>query len=137
MAALSADQIAAFAAAAIQSAELTPGEQIFLDNPFANAINPATKNRLSLFNTATAAVASEKRILMDTKNLQKLFNFFEDQNKRYQWISLTKSVPDKAFTDSPTNCDLLKQYGLVSLKAMKYHVHRYFGDDATTDDVPT
>eukprot|EP00957_Ditylum_brightwellii_P008644 656174-Ditylum_brightwellii.AAC.1 len=73
--ALTADQIAAIAAAAIQAAGLTLGEQSFMDNLFAGAINPATKNRLLLFNVATAAVASEKRILMDMKNLQKLLDF--------------------------------------------------------------
>eukprot|EP00957_Ditylum_brightwellii_P004739 360240-Ditylum_brightwellii.AAC.1 len=134
--ALTVDQIAAIAAAAIQAAGLTPGEQSFLDNPFADEINPATKNRLLRFNAATAAVASEKRISMETKNLQKCLDFFEDQNTRYQWISLTKSVPDKASTNSPTDCDLLKQHGLLSLGAMKHHVHRYYGDDATTNDVP-
>eukprot|EP00957_Ditylum_brightwellii_P077017 5853207-Ditylum_brightwellii.AAC.1 len=45
-------------------------------------------------------------------------------------------MPDKAFTASPMNCDLLKQYGLLSLEAMKRRAHRYFGDDATIDDVP-
>eukprot|EP00957_Ditylum_brightwellii_P124675 9502658-Ditylum_brightwellii.AAC.1 len=34
------------------------------------------------------------------------------------------------------NHDLLKQYGLVSLEVMKCYVHRYFGDDTTTGDVP-
>eukprot|EP00957_Ditylum_brightwellii_P141301 10765887-Ditylum_brightwellii.AAC.1 len=69
--ALTADQIAAIAAAVIQGAGLTPGDQSVLDNLFVNAINLATKNGLLLFNAATAAVASEKRILMNTKNLQK------------------------------------------------------------------
>eukprot|EP00957_Ditylum_brightwellii_P042201 3195904-Ditylum_brightwellii.AAC.1 len=34
------------------------------------------------------------------------------------------------------NCDLLKQYGFVSLEAMKRHAQCYFGDGATTDNVP-
>eukprot|EP00957_Ditylum_brightwellii_P080166 6097384-Ditylum_brightwellii.AAC.1 len=58
--ALSADQIAATASAAIQTAGLIPGEQTFLDNSFAEEINLATKNGLSLFNAATAAVPTEK-----------------------------------------------------------------------------
>eukprot|EP00957_Ditylum_brightwellii_P012824 968931-Ditylum_brightwellii.AAC.1 len=34
------------------------------------------------------------------------------------------------------NCDLLKQYGLVSLEAIKCHAHCYFGEVAMTDNVP-
>eukprot|EP00957_Ditylum_brightwellii_P098683 7516971-Ditylum_brightwellii.AAC.1 len=79
--ALSVDQMAAIAAAAIQAAGLTPGEQSFLDNPFADEINPATKNGLALFNAATAAVASEKRISMETKNLQKLLDLLRTRTQ--------------------------------------------------------
>eukprot|EP00957_Ditylum_brightwellii_P158197 12041496-Ditylum_brightwellii.AAC.1 len=66
--ALTADQIAAIAAAAIQAAGLMLSKQSVLDNPFADSINPATKTRLLLFNTATAAVPTEKRISLETKN---------------------------------------------------------------------
>eukprot|EP00957_Ditylum_brightwellii_P154534 11761088-Ditylum_brightwellii.AAC.1 len=84
LALLIADQIAAIAAAAIQAAGLTPSEQSFPNNIFANNINQATKNGLSLFNADTAAVPPEKRITMGTRNLQKLLDFFEDNNTRYQ-----------------------------------------------------
>eukprot|EP00957_Ditylum_brightwellii_P020862 1573502-Ditylum_brightwellii.AAC.1 len=57
-----ADQIAAIAAAIIQAAGLTPSEQSFSNNPFAGNINPASKNGLTLFNTTTAAVPTEKGI---------------------------------------------------------------------------
>eukprot|EP00957_Ditylum_brightwellii_P178452 13592912-Ditylum_brightwellii.AAC.1 len=123
--ALTSDQISAIAAAAIQAVGLLPGEKTFSDNPFADKINPATKN----------AVPTEKQIATETKNLQKLLDFLENQNTRYQWISLTKQIPDKASTDLPSNWDVLKQYGLLSLEAMKRHANRYFGDDALSDDV--
>eukprot|EP00957_Ditylum_brightwellii_P211198 15365880-Ditylum_brightwellii.AAC.1 len=71
---------------------------------------------------------------MDTKNLQKLLDFLEDNNMIYQWISLANKIPDKALTDSPQSQNLLKQYGLLSLEAMKCHTNRYFGDDATSDN---
>eukprot|EP00957_Ditylum_brightwellii_P092395 7035167-Ditylum_brightwellii.AAC.1 len=64
---LTADHIAAIAASAIQAAGLTPNKQRFSDNLFADNINPATKTGLALFNTATAAVPTEKRIGMKKK----------------------------------------------------------------------
>eukprot|EP00957_Ditylum_brightwellii_P005092 387173-Ditylum_brightwellii.AAC.1 len=42
----------------------------------------------------------------------------------------------QSFPASPTNCDLLKQYGLISLEVMKRNAHCYFSDDAMTDNVP-
>eukprot|EP00957_Ditylum_brightwellii_P162918 12405924-Ditylum_brightwellii.AAC.1 len=73
---------------------------------------------------------------MDMKNLQKLLDSLEDNNTRYQWITLTNKIPDKASTDSPKNQNLLKQYGLLSLKAMKCHANRSFRDNATTVNAP-
>eukprot|EP00957_Ditylum_brightwellii_P039100 2956008-Ditylum_brightwellii.AAC.1 len=58
--ALTADQITAIAVAVIQAAGPTPSKQSFLDNPFADSIDPASKTGLALFYTATAAVPTEK-----------------------------------------------------------------------------
>eukprot|EP00957_Ditylum_brightwellii_P169637 12911929-Ditylum_brightwellii.AAC.1 len=105
--ALNADQIAANAAAAIQATGLMPSKQSFLDNPFAESINPSSKTRLALLNTAVAAVPTEKRISLETKKLQKLLDLLEDMNTR-----------------------------LLNLDAIKRHANRYCCNDATTDDVP-
>eukprot|EP00957_Ditylum_brightwellii_P114598 8738540-Ditylum_brightwellii.AAC.1 len=69
--ALSADQVAAIAAAAINAAGLGVSAETFSDNPFADNINPGTKNGLALFNAATPSVPSDKRIGLSTKNSQK------------------------------------------------------------------
>eukprot|EP00957_Ditylum_brightwellii_P166478 12672129-Ditylum_brightwellii.AAC.1 len=69
--ALTADQITAIAAAAINAAGLGATAEICQDNLYADNIHPITKNGLSLFNTATAAVSSDKRINLSTNNSQK------------------------------------------------------------------
>eukprot|EP00957_Ditylum_brightwellii_P080834 6148812-Ditylum_brightwellii.AAC.1 len=65
--ALTPDKIAAIAAAAISAADLGANAETFLDNPFADNINPGTKNGLALFNAATPSVPSDKRIELSTK----------------------------------------------------------------------
>eukprot|EP00957_Ditylum_brightwellii_P001979 152302-Ditylum_brightwellii.AAC.1 len=60
--AITADQIAAIDAATIQAAGLTPSEQSFSDNLFTDDIDPVSKNGLVLFNAATVAVSTKKRI---------------------------------------------------------------------------
>eukprot|EP00957_Ditylum_brightwellii_P000259 20068-Ditylum_brightwellii.AAC.1 len=84
MAALSPDQIAAIVAAAINAAELGATTETFSNNPFADNINPGTKNGLTLFNTATPSVPSNKRIKLTTKNSQKMMDLFDDLNTRFQ-----------------------------------------------------
>eukprot|EP00957_Ditylum_brightwellii_P042831 3242226-Ditylum_brightwellii.AAC.1 len=65
-------------------------------------------------------------------------DLFDDLNTRYQWIKLTKQVPDRATGGAitPVNQDFLRQYGLIDLDAIKRHANRYFSNDRTTNDVP-
>eukprot|EP00957_Ditylum_brightwellii_P103560 7890727-Ditylum_brightwellii.AAC.1 len=72
------------------------------------------------------------------KNPQKILDLLEDLNVRYQWIQLIKSVPDgtSGGADVPTNQDILKQFGLLTLDDMKHHAHQYYKNDVTTDNVP-
>eukprot|EP00957_Ditylum_brightwellii_P034260 2598037-Ditylum_brightwellii.AAC.1 len=65
-------------------------------------------------------------------------DLFDDINTRYQWIKLTKQVPDKESGGAAAlvNQDLLCQYGLIDLDAIKRHANHYFSNDATTNDVP-
>eukprot|EP00957_Ditylum_brightwellii_P190851 14530564-Ditylum_brightwellii.AAC.1 len=93
--ALTPDQIAAIAAAAINAAGLGANAETFSDNPFADNINLVTKNGLVLFNAATPSVPLDKQIDLTTKNSQKVIDLFNDFNTRYQWIKLTKQVPDR------------------------------------------
>eukprot|EP00957_Ditylum_brightwellii_P089022 6779254-Ditylum_brightwellii.AAC.2 len=63
-------------------------------------------------------------------------DLFDDLNMRYQWIKLTKQVPDRESGGALAllNWDLLCQYGLNDLDAIKRHAIRYFSNDATTND---
>eukprot|EP00957_Ditylum_brightwellii_P204489 15339491-Ditylum_brightwellii.AAC.1 len=74
MAALSADHVAAISAAAINAAGLGDSTESFSNNPFADNINPGTKNGLALFNVATPSVSSDKRIELTTKSSQKVMD---------------------------------------------------------------
>eukprot|EP00957_Ditylum_brightwellii_P199698 15223421-Ditylum_brightwellii.AAC.1 len=57
---ISAEEIAALAVAAIQNAGLGGNAETFNENPFADDINPGTKNGLPLFNAATPVVPNDK-----------------------------------------------------------------------------
>eukprot|EP00957_Ditylum_brightwellii_P208952 15359655-Ditylum_brightwellii.AAC.1 len=58
--ALTPDQIAAIAAAAINAAGLGANAETFSDNLFADNINPGTKKGLALFNATTPSVPLDK-----------------------------------------------------------------------------
>eukprot|EP00957_Ditylum_brightwellii_P208953 15359655-Ditylum_brightwellii.AAC.2 len=65
-------------------------------------------------------------------------DFFGNLNTRYQWIKLTKQVPDRKSggTVVPVNWDLLCQYSLINLDAIKRHTNHYFSNNAMTNGVP-
>eukprot|EP00957_Ditylum_brightwellii_P126445 9638374-Ditylum_brightwellii.AAC.1 len=63
---------------------------------------------------------------------------FDDLNTRYQWIKITKQIPDRVTgrAVAPVNRDLLQQYRLLDLNVIKRHAHQYFGNDSRTNNVP-
>eukprot|EP00957_Ditylum_brightwellii_P045991 3488771-Ditylum_brightwellii.AAC.1 len=121
---LNTNQVAAIAAIAINAAGLGFTAETLLENPFVNNMNPATKNRLALFNKATA-VSSDKHIDLSTKNSQKILDLLEDLNVRYQWIIFTRSMPEEPTggLHAPANRDLLKKLGLLELEHLECHAH--------------
>eukprot|EP00957_Ditylum_brightwellii_P117616 8970782-Ditylum_brightwellii.AAC.1 len=102
---LNADQVAAIAAAAINAAGLGTTAETSSENPFMSNINPGTKNGSALFNAATPAISNNKHIDLSMKNSQKILDVLEDLNVRYQWLQLTKSVPNgpSGGADAPMN----------------------------------
>eukprot|EP00957_Ditylum_brightwellii_P210053 15364522-Ditylum_brightwellii.AAC.1 len=110
--ALNADQITAISVATISTTGLGLTAETFLETPYANSINPGTKNELDLFNAATPAILNNKRIDLSTKNSQKKVDMLEKAQM------------------------CLKQFGLLMLDNMKRHAHQYYDNDTTTNVVP-
>eukprot|EP00957_Ditylum_brightwellii_P065960 5002353-Ditylum_brightwellii.AAC.1 len=63
-------------------------------------------------------------------------DLFDDLVTRHQWLKIIGKILDKARTNSPTKQELLKQFFLLSLDAMKRHANWYISGDPLSDNVP-
>eukprot|EP00957_Ditylum_brightwellii_P114564 8735478-Ditylum_brightwellii.AAC.1 len=131
-----AEDVVRIAATAIRNAGLGAVAKFFSENPFADNINPGTKNGLSLFNAAATAVPNNKRIDLSTNISPKILDLLEDLNIRYQWLPLTQSVPNGLAAGRPTNQNILKHFGLLQFDNLKHYTFGYYGINPNTGNAP-